>query len=211
MMNRTCGTALLACSLSLGVCAAQAADPASATLSPDSRTVEVTGGPFFIPNVTSQTEFIDLQGAPVCVPGTPICDGFDLKLDLPADYYTAHPSDVVTFTMSWDAPTGQEDYDFFLMTPDGTVIAQGEGTTNPEKMQICAGEGVQDYQVQIIPWNALGATYKLDVELKDAPKVRCKDPSPAKSGSAGAPAFGGALGLGLLLPLLLLGGIRSRR
>lgn len=196
--------------LALTLGPAQAATPASGSITPDTKVIDVTGGPYVIPNVTSQTEYIDLQGAPLCVPGSPICDAFDLKLDLPADWYTTNPSDVVTFTMTWDAALGQEDYDFFLMTPDGTVITQGEGTTNPEKMQICAGEGVQDYQVQIIPWNAMGASYNLKIEMSTNPKVRCKDPSPG-SKSAESNALGGSLGLGLLLPLLALGRRRLNR
>lgn len=192
--------------------AAFAASPASATLTPDARTQAFTGGPYVIPNVTSQTEITDVIGDPVCVPGTPVCDTFDIKFDLPEDFYEQSPQELVKFKMTWAATTGQEDYDFYLYDAAGNYVAQGEGTTNPETITFCAGQGVQDYTMHIIPWNALGATYTVEVELVSDPKARCKAPKGAAApAEKSAGQFGGALGLGLLLPLLSLLALRRKR
>lgn len=208
MLHTSLNRLALSCVLGFSFCAAQAATPASGTITPDERVVETTGGPFVIPNVTSQTEVVDALGAPLCMP-TPgaqlICDVFDLTLDLPADFFTTNPNDMVSFTMTWDAATGQEDYDFFLLDAAGEIVSQGEGTTNPEVMRICAGQGQQNYQVQIIPWNALAATYTMKIEMVSATRSNCKAPKSAGSAvadKAAAPGnFAGALNLGLLLPL----------
>ena len=199
--------AAMAVSLVLAFTSVHAAAPADGTISPDARMLSFTGGPFVVPNVTSQTEVMDVTGDPVCSPGEGvICDTFALTVDLPDDYYTKAPQDMITIKMSWAQTAVGEDYDFFLYDDAGNLINQGEGTTNPETMKFCAGQGKKNYQVMIIPWNAAGATYKTDVEMKNEPKARCKAP---KSGSDAiavtgekAGQFGGALGLGLLLPLL---------
>lgn len=207
MSRRILALAALVAALPFG--AAQAATPANGSITPDSRLLEFTGGPYVFPNVTSQTEITDVIGDPVCEPGTPVCDTFDLTLDLPEDFYTTNPTDLVKFKMTWEGATGQEDYDFYLYDAEGNQVAMGPGTTNPENMLICAGEGVQDYRVVIIPWNAVGATYKVEVEMTTEVKSKCKDPSPGTKARSGG-QMGGALGLGLLLPLFALG-LRRRK
>jgi hypothetical protein len=192
-------------------CAANAATPASGTITPDAPSLSFSGGPFVFPNITTQGEVHPATGGPICesTPGVAlICDTFALKLDLPADYYATNPQATMKIQMTWDAPTGQEDYDFYIKDASGAIIHEGEGTTNPENMVFCAGQGMQDYTIEIIPWNAMGDVYNVTVDLVEPPSARCKEPKAAAAGKSGQ--FGGALGFALLLPLIGYGALRRR-
>ena len=192
--------------------AAQAATPASGTLSPESRSIVFTGGPFPVPNVTPQL-YVEGLADPVCVPGAPICDVFDLTIDLPDDYFTTNPTDLVKIKMSWAATVGPEDYDFYLYDSAGNIVNQGEGTTNPETITFCAGQGMQNYQLQIYPFSAVAATYEVTIDMQPEERARCKAPKAAAvAGAAKAQgSFGGAFGLALLLPLLGIAALRTRQ
>lgn len=209
-------TAVACAALALS-CAVCAADPANGTITPDAPKLSFTGGPFLVPNVSTQGEVRDVAGDPVCqsTPGVElICDKFALKLDLPADYYTTNPQAVVKLTMSWPPVTNtpeaaDSDYDFLLLDSSGAIIMEGEGTTNPETMVFCAAQGAQDYTIEIIPWAALGTSYQVDVEMVDEPKAHCKKPKAAEAKSDSL--FGGLLNLALLLPLLGLAALRRKK
>lgn len=190
--------------------AAHAATPASGTITPEARSIVFTGGPFPIPNVTPQLYVEDIAD-PVCVPGAPICDVFDLTLDLPDDYFTTNPTDLVKIKMSWAATVGAEDYDFYLYDSAGNIVNQGEGTTNPETMTFCAGQGLQNYQLQIYPFSAIAATYEVTIDMEPQERARCKAPAGAAKAVSSGSQFGGGLGLALLLPLLGLAGLRGKR
>lgn len=194
-------------------CSVQAATPASGSITPEAPSLSFTGGPFVFPNITTQGEVHPVTGGPICqsTPGVElICDTFALKLDLPDDYYTTNPQSLIKITMTWPAATGQEDYDFLLRDSTGEIVNEGEGTTNPEHMTFCAGQGVQDYTIEIIPWNAIGDSYEVTVEMVDDPKARCKEPKAAVEKSSGT-MFGGAFGFALLLPLIGFAALRNQR
>lgn len=193
---------------------AQAATPASGTITPDAPSLSFTGGPFVFPNVTTQSEVHPVTGGPVCqsTPGVElVCDTFALKLDVPDDYYTTNPTSLVKITMSWTATTTTEDYDFVLYDAAGNIVNEGEGTTNPEHMTFCTGQGAQDYKIVVIPWSAAGAAYSITVEMVDEPKARCKAPKSAEAAKSSRSMFGGAFGFGLLLPLIGFAALRNKR
>lgn len=202
-------TTVLGAALALS-CSAQAATPASGAVSPESRTLKFTGGPFPVPNVTPQL-YAEGLSDPVCTPGEGVlCDAFDLALDLPDDYFTENSTDLVKIKMTWAATAGAEDYDFYLYDAAGNIVNQGEGTTNPETMTFCAGQGQQNYRLVIYPFSAVAATYEVTVDMQPEPKARCKAPKSASS-AAKAGQFGGAFGLALLLPLLSIFALRQKR
>jgi len=195
-------------------CSAQAATPASGSITPEAPSLSFTGGPFVVPNVTTQGEVTGVTGEPVCqsTPGVElVCDTFALKLDVPDDYYTTNPTSLVKITMSWTATTTTEDYDFLLYDAAGNIVNEGEGTTNPEHMTFCTGQGEKDFKIVVIPWSAAGATYSITVEMVDEPKARCKAPKAAEAAKSSSSMFGGAFGFGLLLPLIGLAALRGKR
>jgi len=207
--NKFIQTVVTSAALALS-CSAQAATPASGTISPEARTLTFTGGPFPVPNVTPQLQNEGLAD-PVCTPGEgAICDAFDFTLDLPDDYYTENPTDLVKIKMTWAATTSLEDYDFYLYDSAGNIINQGEGTTNPENITFCAGQGQQNYRLQIYPFTAVAATYEVTIDMQPEPKARCKAPKSATAAPKSAGQFGGALGFGLMLPLFSLLALRRR-
>lgn len=209
--NKFIGTAFAGVALLLS-CSAQAATPSSGTISPEARTLTFTGGPLPVPNVTPQL-YAEGLADPVCTPGEGvICDAFDLTLDLPDDYYTENPTDLVKIKMTWAAtPTTLEDWDFYLYDSAGNIVGQGEGTTNPETITFCAGQGVQNYRLQIYPFSAFASTYEVTIDMQPEPKARCKAPKSSATATKSAGQFGGALGFGLILPMLSLLALRRRR
>ena len=161
--------------------AAHAATPASGTLSTSQASLSFTGGPFLVPNETD-TPYDNLGSPnPVCQSPGVDCDKFALTVDLPADYGTTHPNAQVAIKTSWPTVTGAgpvADACFadYLLDSSGTIVNAAYTCGNPEVMMAVAGQGTQQYTVEIIPELPLGQSYTTTVELTDG----------ASAGSGGA-------------------------
>ena len=97
-----CGVAALLVMLSW------ASTPSSGTVSPTNPQVSYTGGPFLILNATDSSTGV------TCDQAHP-CDDFALTVDLPADYATTNPNDLLKFEVGWNDPTRQQDLDVYLL------------------------------------------------------------------------------------------------
>ena len=187
--------------------AAQAADPADATLSLDNLETSYGGGPFVNANVVHQGN----DGAePTCMSPVLECDEFVLTLDFPEGIREIYPTALVRFSWSWDDPSGAGviDFDFFVTDPDGNVVNNsGASAANPEFATMILPNGPATFHVLGVPFLALASSYtgNIIVDLGEPAEVEEGSSGEGRSLSA---AGGGALGL-ILLPLLLLG--RRRR
>src|SRR5260221_2915470 len=134
-VGQRCGLLLAASALlgflalSLPLQSAEAATPASGTLSLANPTLTYTYGPNFVSNVTAQ---VTPDGSPNCNPAP--CDHYALTIDLPADFNVTQPGASIKIETSF--PAG-EDYDVYLMNAGETVEQNSAATGNdPEVMNI---------------------------------------------------------------------------
>mgnify|MGYP000630065448 FL=1 len=101
-------------SLVLLVCSAaglvaQAADPASGTLSLDTPALSFTSGPSLVSDPVSGP-----------CPASAQCDRFDLTVELAADYATTKPSATIRILLTAQIPA--VDNDLYLLSEDGGEI-----------------------------------------------------------------------------------------
>src|SRR3954464_12100680 len=111
-----------------------ATTPTSGTLSPSTREITFTGGPFLIP-----TNSTDNAAGPVTCDSANPCEDFSLTIDIPQSYKAAHPNDVVKIVISWEDPSGGQDLDTWLVDDpdDNTYPAHAaNGGDNPEVMEV---------------------------------------------------------------------------
>lgn len=158
----------LACLLS--VPCAQAATPASGTLTDSSGPQSYTAGPFPVANPTPVPQ---LDVGPECNDPVQPCDDFALSVALPADYAYQHPNDLIRFTLSWeDAGTGNSDYDLYVYSgavtnTDGSQQAktQSSSAANPEVTTLMAFNGTRTFTIKVVPYTPTGETVHVKVEL----------------------------------------------
>ncbi len=209
MLLRTLASMLAAtCCLS-----AQAATPASGTLTIDSDPVEYAGdGPYVNFNQANYLGLVDDSVQYMCMSPVLECDEFKLTVDLPEELIEVYPTAVIRMTFPFDDPTGSgnEDYDFFVLDANGAIINRGETAANPEKIAILAASGVTEYTIVGIPYFAINSNYaaKIELDLGEPVESRATFIRP-DAATAEFSAAGGALDLGLLL--IALGSLVVRR
>jgi PKD repeat protein len=132
-------------------------EPASGTLSLSQTQLDFAGGPASVPNVSPVL-------TPVCIANSVECDVFELDVSLPPDYAETQPNDRIEVSLSWTS----EDADFDLYLVDrvsGEILASAASESNPEVLEIPAGAGNRELEVQIVPFLAPGAEYSGKVNL----------------------------------------------
>ncbi len=132
---------------------AQAATPASGTLSPSTPELTYTYGPNAISNPSGTAQFTCLG------PALP-CDAYALTIELPAGV----PAYKVTIETSWTAAS--DDYDLYLLNSEDVETAASAGSTNPEKVEIVATAGT--YTVRVVPFLVTGSTATTKITLTPA-------------------------------------------
>jgi len=138
--------------------AAQAANPASGSISKSKRSVSWSGGPIYLsqPNPVASD----------CLGGSedPTCDYFDLKVTLgegakvQVKVTTARPN-------TDDGVNGVQgdDYDLFVYAPNGALVAEGANPRGNETAEFRHRKQYNGraYEIRITPWLvAPGSTYK---------------------------------------------------
>ncbi len=128
-----------------------AATPGTGTLTPLTRSLAWTGGPFtMVSAYTAAT--VDPS---LCTAMT--CDKYFLTVNVPASYYVTNPTHTVRIQINWtDVNT---DFDMYIFDASGTQVTySGQGNTTFELVdmgQLSTGT----YQVLIIPYLAVQASY----------------------------------------------------
>jgi hypothetical protein len=165
--------ALLAAGLSLGA-GADAATPASGTVSSTSPTLTYAGGPFLVSNVTGTAGAIDCS-----VPGS--CDDFALTVDTPAGYGIDHN---LKISVGWTNSVA--DFDVYLLDSAGREVAASASSADPEVILTAPTPG--KYTVRVVPYTVAGDSFTATVSMPSTPAPAATSTAPA-SGFAndGAP------------------------
>src|SRR6476661_3974592 len=150
------------------ITSADAATPASGSVSDTSPTTTWTGGPFVAPNATAQV------GDPVCDAPT-ACDDYGLHVTAPAGFGTSHDLKV---SVGW--PNTAADFDIYLLDGAGNVVSSAASNADPETMIVPPNSG--DYTVRVVPFAPLGQSYQATASLTAKPS----NPAP---GTATPPGF----------------------
>lgn len=192
-MNHRLALVLLPALLLPGI--ALSATPPDGALTETSLELSYTTGPMPVPNVNADA------GAYVCDATHP-CDVFMLTVDLPEDYLERFPRAGIKIVSG--ATPEYADIDLQIADADGKNLAFARDNP-PEQpsLSLKVKSGLTVYQVQIVPGTPVpdaGATITL------VPGTPAASKSAAVAGN-----FAGALGLGLLLPLLSILALRRRR
>ena len=141
---------------------AQAADPASGTLTTSSEPITYTAGPFFVPNVTPQASLAGVP--PVCSTDGQSCDQFELTVTLPDDYDVTHPNDLIEVSVSWPEPTA--DFDMYVHNEAGDEVGSSASSADPEVVRFSAGKGTKKYTVLVIPFAPIAQSIEGRISLK---------------------------------------------
>ena len=190
--------------------AATAADPESATLSPDTPVVTYTGGPYPTPNQSAVNnigagQFIeDVSGVDAvqdpeftCDDGDNPCDEFGLVVNLPASYLEEFPNATVDIGLTW-APAAS-DVDMRLLDDAGNELASsGNAPPNFESISFIPSAGVNNYTVVAVPYSGGTESATLTVRLSPnvGPAVEIGGPTfqnyplPSGADGAGEPTMG---------------------
>jgi hypothetical protein len=153
--------------------AANAADPASGTISPSQPELTYVGGPFLVSNPSG-------QAALVCTPDT--CDEFALTVELPADWETTHPNDLIVIDVSWE--NAVEDYDIYVYE-DGTEVGSSPTGANPERVEILAGSGTRNLTIRAVTFTVAGGSYTAKVKLMTSEPGEEEPPVPSNTTMGG--------------------------
>ena len=174
---------------------ADAATPASGTVSDTSTTATWTAGPFLVPNVTGAT------GSVTCSAATP-CDDYTLTVSTPAGYDADHQ---LRIDVQW--PNSAADFDIYLLDSAGSVIASSASSSDPEVMLTAPVSGT--YTVRVVPYAPLGESITGTASLVPLPANPAPSTAPAPTYSnthapdtlqdahnAGEPSIGNNFGTG---------------
>jgi len=128
--------------LALGFGGAQAATPATGTLSPAQPVLEFTSGPNAISNAAADCSLLP-------------CDSYALKLEIPAGFTATHPEAKIRVELTWGT-----DVDYDLQAEEGgTQIANAGATGSPEIMEITSTkDGTRDITVLVVPYAVAGGS-----------------------------------------------------
>jgi len=145
----------LAWALLFGV-RAQAATPASGTLTDQQTTLSYTGGPYAAPNVTAQA-----NGTPICTAPNS-CDIYTLTVQVAA---TDLQSKQIAIAASW--PNTTADFDLYVFDSNNNLVNSSASSADPESTLIPAVSGV--YTIEVVPFNPLGQTFTGTILLQNKP------------------------------------------
>lgn len=182
---------------------AAAADPASGTITDTQTSVEWTGGPYIVPNLTPALgeAFED----PVCEEGTETCDVFRFEINLTSANLD---DDLMILTVEWNDSIPDDanpaanlpDYDLYLYNDDtGERVATQATAANPEAMFFIPANG--RYRLDVIPFAAMNEPYTGKVQF-----VKFEEEK-----NTALSIFGGALGTGTLMALAGFAALARRR
>lgn len=186
---------------------AWAATPASGELTDASGSLVFTGGPFVVPNPSSDANGLSEGALPVvCEPMAMHCDEFALTVSIPEKFRNdeKNKKEVVQIALTFGAATpeldAQADFELYLLDAAGEPFAESvsgagvaETITLPLK-QFPDGA----YTVRILAYNGLGGSYSTEVRLGRGSKAG-GDTTEGKSGDG---LLLGALGFPALCILL---------
>ncbi len=175
---------------------ADAASPATGSISDTATTTSWTGGPFAVANTTGA-----VLDEPSCdVPQS--CDDFTLQVSTPAGYGTDH---ALKISVSWDVAAA--DFDVYLKNSSGTTIATAASSADPEVILTAPDTGT--YTVRVVPFAPLGQSYTATASLvaKPANPAPSTEPAPpfatygapetlADAHDAGEPSIGNSFKTG---------------
>lgn len=153
-------TPIFALALAVLALPAIAATPESGTITKEQKTVEWTGGPYIIPNLTPTLGLADQP--PVCEEGTELCDVFRFEVNLTGANLD---EDAVVITVGWEddglpsTPAADTpDYDLYLYDDStGDLILTQASAANPEVMFLPAEN--RKYRLDLIPFAAMNQPY----------------------------------------------------
>ena len=150
----------------------------NSSLSPSNKSITYAGGPFVIPTNAS-----DNASGPVdCDEANP-CEDYPLTIDIPQDYKTANPNDVIRVEVTWNDPTSAQDLDIFLVdNPDDRTYPAhaSNGGSNPEVFTVPISSipaGMSQYFVRVVPFISTGQSFTGKIDLI-SPPAPTPTPSP---------------------------------
>ena len=128
---------------------AQAATPASGTVSDTKTTLTYTSGPFAVSNVTSTASL-------TCMDPVAPCDDFQLTISVPAGFSTTHSGTVVKVSTAWTNTA--EDYDVYAYDSAGGDAGKSASSSDPEQFSIPVLDGTHTYTIRIVPYTVAGGS-----------------------------------------------------
>jgi len=178
--------------------AADAATPASGTVSDSATSTTWTAGPFLVPNVTGTA------GSVTCSAATP-CDDYQLTVATPAGYDASHQ---LRIDVTW--PDSAADFDIYLLDRAGNEISSAASSSDPEVILTAPTSGT--YTVRVVPFAPLGESITGTASLVDLPAAPAPSAAPAptyrstqapdslsNAHNAGEPSIGNNFGTGATL------------
>lgn len=183
-----------------------APSPASGELNENDGALLFGGGPYVQPNPTSDVENT-AGGEITCMDPILPCDQFALTVNISDEFRAdeANKKEGVRFDLNFTAANAaidaQADFEIYLFDTEGTLVAKSvSGAGIPESIRMPLGTLKNgDYVVTIVPYNPLGGSYTVDIQL-DKDRRKSAPVTAAKQGSgllAGAFAPLALLGLGI--------------
>ncbi|MDB6147591.1 MAG: hypothetical protein JWO45_1255, partial [Spartobacteria bacterium] len=199
ILNLRVLVAFLLCTFgaSLAILSFAATSPAGDTLTESSGPLTFTGGPYLIPNPSSQA-----SGTPICNPPALVCDEYTLTVSGLSAATTA--SKYIRIEIKW-MELGEAQFDLYVFSgspPAGNPIATSIGDmtyVDPDVVLIPAINGT--YTIRVVPFNPMGFSITGTISLVPFPPVAPITPgiapsfsnyiSPPNLGdSAGEPSIG---------------------
>lgn len=166
----------------------------SGTLNDQTLSLDYSGGPYYAPLPLTEVAAVAGSTPPCLIANneSPLCDFYYFKVDLTDELRNAEGSAKARIDI---VLTSAGEYDFFLYDSAGNLVAEPDHVEVPEKLSLPLKSLPNgDYALQIVPWMATAETFDLSVAVVGTQVAR-------SGGLQGA--FGGALNLMLLAPLLL--------
>lgn len=180
----------LLCALVVATEPLLAATPESGTITNEKPTLEWTGGPFLVPNLTPTLGLVDQQ--PVCEEGTPTCDVFRFEVQLTSANLD---DDTVVISVGWEGSINLvaatvPDYDLYLYDDvTGDLLLTQASAANPEIIILPPQNG--KYRLVVIPFADMAEPYAGKVQF-----VKFEEEK-----NQALAFFGGAFGAGTLIVL----------
>ncbi|HEY0071135.1 MAG TPA: S-layer homology domain-containing protein [Chloroflexia bacterium] len=170
-------TALLGMVIAKQAKSALAATPQSGRLSQANPSVTWTGPTYVAANSVGDRSACDVPGR---------CDEFYMYLDLPANFTATQQ---VTITVSITVPNALDDYDVYVIGPNGvTVGSSTAGFGSEEKVTVICPTLNFTYTVQVAPLTIVGpiSQYTGEASIEVGPGTVCRTPGPTRpSGGIG--------------------------
>lgn len=172
------------------------------------------GGPLVVPNPSSDVENL-AGGDLVCEPMLMNCEEFALTVNISDEFRKDEANKkegaqfALNFTAGNPALDAQADFEIYLFDAAGAIVAKsvsGAGIPEAFRMPLSTLKN-GEYVVTIIPYQPLGGSYTVDIQL-DKDRKKSAAVTPAKQGSG---LLAGALSPLALLWLGIFGLISSKR